>query len=104
MSQPTSLWNGFIIMSVGIMLSLMLISTTGQIGDRSITTLVDIGAFDVNPDWADSNDNIYTMQSLLFFCCSMPGVFGIIIFILSAVRRQKYETTQEIDYTGQFGG
>ena len=106
MSQPTSLWNGFAVMSVGIILSLMLMATIGQIGDRTITTLVDIGAFEVNADWAAENDKIYTFQSLLFLCCSMPGLFGIIIFILSAVRRQKYEIQQEpqIDFTPQYGG
>lgn len=94
-------------MFVGIAISLLLIATVGQIGDRTITILVeDVKAFEVNEDWAANIDKIYTMQSFLFFLCALPSLIGITVFILSAVRRQRYDVLQEpqVDYTAQFGG
>lgn len=91
-------------MFVGIALSLMIMATIGQMGDRTVTILVeDVGIFEVNEDWAANIHQIYTIQNLLFFLSSLPGLVGITIFILTAVRRQRYDV-QEIDYTAQFGG
>lgn len=104
MSQPRTLFEGFQIMFVGIALSLMIMATIGQMGDRTVTILVeDVGIFEVNEDWAANIHQIYTIQNLLFFLSSLPGLVGITIFILTAVRRQRYDV-QEIDYTAQFGG
>lgn len=109
MSAPRTLFNSFIIMFVGVAISLMLMATIGQVGDRTITILADIGMFEVSPDWGESISSVYTFQSFLFFLCALPGIMGIIIFILSAVRRQRYDVQQgpepqiDIDYTAQFG-
>ena len=106
MSSPSSLWNGFFIMIAGILVSVLLMATIGQIGDKMITTMLDINVLNAfNPEWAGSFDKIYTFQSFLFIVCLMPGFFGIIIYILSAVRRQKYDTYEnggqmpQIDYS-----
>ena len=105
MSQPRTLFEGFQIMFIGVFLSLMLIATVGQMGDRTITILIeDVGIFEVNEDWAANIHQIYTIQSLLYLVSSLPGLSGITIFILSAVRRQRYDVSQQIDYTAQFGG
>jgi len=107
MSQPRTLFNGFIIMFVGVTISLMLMATVGQVGDRTITILVeDVGAFEVNADWAANVDKIYTFQSFLFFLCALPGILGVTTFILSAVRRQRYDIQQEpqVDFTPTFEG
>lgn len=106
MSQPRSLFNGFLVMFSGIAISLMLIATVGQIGDKTITILTDIGMFAVNADWAESINSVYTFQSYLFFLCALPAISGIAIFILSAVRRQRYDVQEQpqIDFTPQFEG
>jgi len=106
MTQPRTLFDSFLVMFVGLAISLMLIATIGQIGDKALTTLVDIGMFEVNPDWGATTDTVYTFQSFLFLCCFLPGLLGIIVFILSAVKRQRYDVGVEppIDYSSQFGG
>lgn len=106
MSQPRTLFNGFLIMFIGIATSLMLMATLGQLGDRAITIMGDIGMFAVNADWAESISSVYTFQSILFFLCALPAICGIAIFILSAVRRQRYDIQREpqIDFTPQFEG
>ena len=106
MSSPRSLFNSFTVLVAGLALSLMLMATVGAIGDRSITILTDIGMFAVNADWAESTDSVYTFQSFLFFLCALPAISGIAIFILSAVRRQRYDVQEQpqIDFTPQFGG
>ena len=106
MSAPRTLFNSFTVLVAGLALSLMLMATVGQIGDRSITILSDIGIFAVNDDWAESIESVYTFQSILFFLCALPALSGLVIFILSAVRRQRYDIQQEpqIDFTPQFGG
>lgn len=106
MSAPSTLFNSFIIMFVGVAISLMLMATIGQIGDRTITILADIGMFEVSPDWGESISSVYTFQSFLFFLCALPAISGVVIFILSAVRRQRYDAPQEpqIDFTPQFEG
>lgn len=104
MSAPRTLFNGFTILVAGIALSLMLMATVGQIGDRSITILSEIGIFAVNDDWAESIESVYTFQSILFFLCALPAISGITIFILSAVRRQRYDVQEQpqIDYTSEY--
>ena len=52
MSSPSSLWNGFFVMIVGILVSVLLMATVGQIGDKTITTLVNIDVLtSYNPEW-----------------------------------------------------
>lgn len=93
-------------MLAGIAISLMLMATIGQVGDRTITILADIGMFAVSADWGKSISSVYTFQSFLFFLCALPAISGIVIFILSAVRRQRYDIQQEpqIDFTPQYEG
>ena len=93
-------------MLAGLAISLMLMATMGQLGDRAITILADIGMFAVNADWAESISSVYTFQSFLFFLCALPAIMGIIVFILSAVRRQRYDIQQEpqIDFSPQHEG
>lgn len=106
MSQPRSLFSGFLIMFVGIAISLMLIATLGQLGDKAITILADIGMFAVSADWAESISSVYTFQSFLFFLCALPAISGVVIFILSAVRRQRFdvEVEPQQDFTAQYEG
>lgn len=106
MSEPRTLFNSFTVLIAGLAISLMLMATIGQVGDRTITILADIGMFAVNEDWGESISSVYTFQSFLFFLCALPAIGGIIIFILSAVRRQRYDIQQEpqIDFTPQFEG
>ena len=106
MTNPRTLFNSFIIMFVGLAISLLLMATIGQVGDITITTLVDIGVFEVNPDWGATTDTVYTFQSFLFLCCTLPAILGITTFILSAVKRQRYDVGVEpqIEYTPQYGG
>lgn len=95
-------------MVMSIILSVLLMATLGQIGDRFLTVMIDdVGVTAINSDWASSFNMVYTMQSLLFIVCILPGIFGMVVFILAAVRRQRYTTfegTQEpqIDYTQQY--
>lgn len=108
MSRPRALFDGFIIMFIGIVLSIFLMMTVGQIGDKIITILVeDVKVFAVSPEWAADAGKIYTMQSFLFFTCLIPALVGIATFILSAVRRQRYERfvePPEQDFTAQYEG
>ena len=106
MSSPKSLWNGFFVMLVGIILSVLLMATVGQLGDRTISTIVDDGPMDmINADWQSSFEKVYTFQTFLFISCLFPALIGIVIFILSSVRRQKYDTYEggnqmpQIDYS-----
>lgn len=94
MSEPQSLWDGFGVLVVGILFSLCLIATLGQIGDKAITILTDIGMFEY-PEWSESTSSVYTFQSFLFFSCSLPAITGLVIFVLSAVRRQRYDVARE---------
>lgn len=95
-------------MVVGIILSIFLMATLGQIGDRFLTVMIDdVGVTAINQDWASSFNTVYTMQSLLFILCILPGIFGMVVFILAAVRRQRYTTFEgakepQIDYTQQY--
>lgn len=106
MSAPRTLFNSFTVLVAGLALSLMLIVTVGAIGDRTITILSDIGMFAVSADWAESTDSVYTFQSILFFLCALPAISGLVIFILSAVRRQRYDVQEQpqIDFTPQYEG
>ena len=108
MSGSNSLFDGFLVMVAGIVLSVMLMATLGQIGDQFLSIMIDdIGVTAFNPDWASGFNMVYTMQSILFISCILPGIFGVVVFILAAVRRQRYTTftgTEEpqIDYTQQY--
>ena len=105
MSDSKSLIDGFLVMVTGIVLSVLLMATLGQIGDRFLTTMIDdVGVTAINQDWAPGFNMVYTMQSILFIVCILPGIFGVVVFILAAVRRQRYTTFEEpqIDYTQQY--
>lgn len=96
MSSVNSLWDGFLYMVTGVLISVMLMAVLGQIGDKALYLMLDIGSIvEFTPDWAQSFEGVYTMQSLLFILCCLPGMFGVLVFILAAVRRQKYDTTQQ---------
>jgi len=92
-------------MVVGIVLSILLMATLGQMGDQFLSIMIDdIGVTEINSNWASSFNMVYTAQSLLFIVCILPGIWGVVVFILAAVRRQRYTTFEEpkIDYTQQY--
>lgn len=106
MSSPNSLIDSFFLMIAGIVMSVLFMATLGQIGDRIITILIDdVGITAFNPEWAPGFNMVYTAQSILFITCCLPGIYGVVVFILAAVRRQQYDTFVEpqIDYTQQYG-
>lgn len=105
MSSTDSLMDSFLIMITFVILSVMLMVTLGQIGDRFISVLIDdVGATAVNADWSGGFSSMYTMQTFLFVLCCFPGIYGVVVFIIAAVRRQTYDTFQEphIDYSQQY--
>lgn len=96
MSSINSLWDGFLYMITGLLVSVMLMAALGQICDRAINILLGIGdIIKFDAEWAQSFESVYTMQSILFILCCLPGMFGVLVFILAAVRRQKYDTVQQ---------
>lgn len=96
MSSVNSLWDGFLYMITGLLISVMLMAVLGQIGDKALHIMLNIGEIiEFEPEWAQSFEGVYAMQSLLFILCCLPGMFGVLVFILAAVRRQKYDTVQQ---------
>ena len=92
MTSPVSLFNAAILMLVLVMLSVCLFISVGLCGDimknrfESTTDMLD-----VPKEW-ESTGMINSMYSLFMFSMSLPGILGILIFLVTASKRQRIDT------------
>lgn len=103
MTKPITLLNSIIVMIVGILLSILIMFSLGLSLDmiylqfQNHTILMD-----VSDNW-DTSSQIFALRALFFISAMLPALVGILVFIVSAVKRQEYDI-YETGYQGQGPG
>lgn len=80
----TKLFESGIIMITGCFLSVVLISFLGQVLDQVVAALVEIGAYEVPPEWQTDPSSLI---NLFYVICMLPAVISIILGILRTQER-----------------
>jgi MFS superfamily sulfate permease-like transporter len=79
-----NLFESGIIMITGCFISVALIRFLGEVMDRIVATLIDVGVYDVPPEWQTDPG---TLINLFYIICMMPAVISIILGILRSQQR-----------------
>lgn len=93
MSSGRSLFEAFFIMLTCILIGFFLTSSIGVGTDMIIGEFTTNGFYDIEGDWlaAQNAGNVDVMQALIIAMIYFIPVFGVANFIVTAVRRQKYD-------------
>lgn len=98
MTRPEDMLDATLTLLTGCLLSVVLFFSIGQAGDRVFLALENTILFELpNIAW-DTSATYYTVQSMFFAMQLLPAILGIMVFILTAAKKQKfeYEETEEV--------
>lgn len=90
MTSFLSVWEGFVIMSVSIMIGVIMSFGGGLVLESMIDGYTMAGAYDVPAEW-DPAGGINMLVNIYFFLMYLIPVIGIGCFVMTIMKRQKYD-------------
>lgn len=97
MSSGRSLINAGFVFIISCLLAYVLNMSIGFMMDAFIDAGVKYGMYHVSPEW-DSAPNVQRIVDMFYFIIYGLPIFGIVQFVYTAVRRQRYEEYTGADY------
>jgi hypothetical protein len=93
MSSGQSLFEAFGVMMICLMLGLLLTISFGVSTDMIRDTFADSGYYNIAGPWVTAQNlgNVEIMNNLILTICYFIPAFGVVNFIITAVRRQRYD-------------
>ncbi len=108
-SSPSSLLNGVIAAFIGVIFSIILFIAVGLPAEMMVTSFTDTtlsdggGMYDVATPWNMGYADVSFWMNLIYVILLLPGIAGIIIMFLSAIRTQDYDVMGGSEYSGGYG-
>lgn len=90
MSSGNSLINAGFVFIIACLLAYVLNISVGTMVDAYIDAGVRYGLYHVSPEW-DATPNVQRIVNMFYLIIYGLPIFGIVQFIYTAVRRQRYE-------------
>lgn len=90
MTSFASVWQGFVIMVVSIVIGVMMSFAGGIVVDSLIDGFTVAGVYDVPAAW-DSTGRINTLVNIYYFTMYLIPIIGIAVFITTVFKRQRYD-------------
>ena len=90
MTNFVTVWEGFVIMVVCIIVGIIMSFAGGTILESMIDGYTTAGVYDVPAEW-NPMGGVNTLVNIYFFLMYLIPVIGIACFIISVLKRQKYD-------------
>ncbi len=96
-SSPMSLLNGCIAALIGVLFSIILFVAIGIPAEMMVTSFTDTtlsdggGMYDISSPWDMAYSDVAFWMNIIYVVLLLPGLAGIIIMFLSAIRTQDYD-------------
>jgi hypothetical protein len=82
--MANNLFESIIIMITGCFISVVLVRFLGQVMDRVVNALVNVGVYDVPAEWQTDPSNLI---NLFYIICMLPAVISIALGILRSQQK-----------------
>lgn len=90
-----SLYDGFLALLIGFTLTIVLFFGVALSGEIILHTFEDLNvAFNIDSKW-NGYDGVKGMYNLMYVSVIMPLLIGLVMFVLSPVKKQTYDVYRE---------
>lgn len=93
------LFESGIIMITGCFISVVLLRFLGEVLDKTVAALVDVGLYDVPPQW--QTDPSFLIN-LFYIICMLPAIVSIILGILRSQQKVGLAVGGEVEEEFEF--
>jgi hypothetical protein len=93
-SSGYSLFSAFFIMMFSIFIGLLIVLSLGSVNDMVKDALIGSGVYDVSSNWGSISDPDNVSNVIYIVGYGIP-IMGVVNFLYSAVRRQRYDVYEE---------